>query len=68
MGEWTNLKINDSVEFRTNAVKTCVTISTIHGEFTEKVSVLRRKVNDPDVLVDVRKMFRAMLDYVEQEE
>lgn len=67
MGEWTNLKMNDGVEFRTNLIGTTVTISTIYGEYTVKVDDLKRKANDHDLLPDVRKMFQAMLDYYEQQ-
>jgi hypothetical protein len=68
MGEWTNLNLQEGVEFRTNAIRSHVTISTIYGEYTASVVELRRKVNDPHVLIDVKKMFRAMLDYYENEE
>lgn len=66
MGEWTNLNIQDGVEFRTNVFKTEVTISTIHGEYTASVSELREKLLNNNLLPDVRKMFKAMLDYAEK--
>lgn len=67
IGEWTNLKLNECVEFSTNLTNTTVTISTVHGEYTESVESLRQKVADRDLLPDVRKMFQAMLDYHEQQ-
>lgn len=70
MGEWTNLNIQDGVEYSTSKDpfgRVYVKISTIHGEFEEEVGVLRRKLANHNLLPDVRKMFKSMLDYVEND-
>ena len=57
------MKIKDMVGFSHNLLKTHVTIKTPHGEYTESVINLRRKVNDPYVLAPVKRMFQEMLNF-----
>lgn len=50
-----------------NALKTHVTIQTIHGEFTDSVSNIQRKLQDQYMLAPVRSMFQMMLDFYNKE-
>ena len=67
MTTWTNMKVNKMVEFSVNAVKTHVTVQTVYGAYTDSVSSIRRKLDDPNLLPPVRKMFQDMYDYWEKE-
>lgn len=64
--EWTeNVKPNQ-VQFEMNALKTHVTIQTLFGSFTAKVSDIQRKKDDKSILLPVRRMFQEMWKYYEE--
>lgn len=63
--EWTeNIDKNKTV-FKMNALKTHVTIQTLFGSFTAKVSDIRKKKDDVSILPPVRRMFQEMWKYYE---
>ena len=64
-GEWTKLRTKETIEYSMNAIKTHVTISSTSGSFTMSVDELRNRLCGNNLLPDVRKMYRAMLDYYE---
>lgn len=63
MTEWTQTVQTDGAEFSVNATGTHVTVSTIHGSYTESVRSIEAKLRDHDLLPAVRSMFESMLDY-----
>lgn len=63
MTEWTQTVQTDGAEFSVNAMGTHVTVSTIHGSYTESIMNIEVKLRDPDLLPAVRSMFESMLDY-----
>lgn len=64
-GEWTKMRTKETIGYSLNAVKTHVTISSTSGSFTISVVELRNRLCGNNLLPDVRKMYRAMLDYYE---
>lgn len=66
MTDWTNTINPNEVQFSMNLVKTHVTIKTLHGSYTEKVSVIQEKLRDSMLLPEVRRMFEEMWKYYEK--
>ena len=64
-GEWTKMRIKETIGYSLNAVKTHVTISSTSGSLTIPVKELQVRLCGNNLLPDVRKMYRAMLDYYE---
>ena len=64
-GEWTKMRTKETIGYSLNAFKTHVTISSTSGSLTIPVKELQARLCGNNLLPDVRKMYRAMLDYYE---
>lgn len=63
MTTWTNMRINNMIEFSTNALRTHVTVRSVYGVYTQSVEEIRLKLLNNELLPPVRRMFQDMLDY-----
>lgn len=66
MTTWTQMRVNREYSLSHNLVKTTITISSIHGEYTESVVKIKQKLKDNHLLPHVRKMFEIMDSYYEE--
>lgn len=66
MTDWTMTVQKDGAEYSMNATGTHITVSTIHGSYTESVERIRVKLNDPDLLPAVRSMFQSMMRFYQE--
>lgn len=66
MTEWTQTVQTDGAEYSINATGTHVTVSTIHGSYTESVQGIQDKLKNPDLLPAVRSMFQSMMRFYKE--